>query len=627
MILLQASNLEKTYGINSIFHNISFIIETGDKIALIGPNGAGKSTLLKCLIGEEDGDQGSVTLGRGITYGYLPQNVALEDLDLSAFELVMEAFQDLIKLRRSLREKEKTMGETRVYENPQELEKIMEEYSELTTQYEIRGGYTFEARVKEVLTGLGFSQEEWERSVKTFSGGQKTRLALARLLARKPELLLLDEPTNYLDLQSIQWLEEFFKQYSGAVLIVSHDRYFLDDLATKVFALEAGELKIYRGNYSQYAVVKAQEDQAAEKAYELQQVRVERLKAYIARYREGIKARQARGRETQLARISPLEKPGQRAKVRIDFSPGGSSGNQVLRVEDLSFDYPGKPIFAGLDLTIRQGERVALVGDNGTGKTTLLKLITGHLPLVSGQIQFGSRVNWVYFAQEGETLEPQNRVLDEFLGDSRITIGEARSRLARFLFYDEDLEKRVGDLSGGERSRLALAKLLETRANFLILDEPTNHLDMETRQVLEDALQDFAGTILMVSHDRYFINQVANQVWELDQQQITCFLGDYDYYRWKKAEIKSEKIKATPPPQRKTREKPPYKNKSKKQNPEELAEQIDQKEIRLGELAISLGEGELYKDPEQAKALQLEYEQLEGELGKLYQEWEIALED
>lgn len=628
MIVLQAVNLSKSYGAELIFQGVSFITEMGDKIAVVGPNGAGKSTLLKCLVGEETPDEGQVLLGRGISYGYLPQAVDVADLELSAFEFVMEAFQDLVDLRLELRQAEKAMSDPAVYENDDKLAKTMELYAALTARYEMEGGYTFEARVKEVLTGLGFAKDEWERPVYTFSGGQKTRLALARLLARESDLLLLDEPTNYLDLASAEWLESTLKQYKGAVLLVSHDRYFLDAVAGKVLELDNHRLKSYQGNYSEYAIKKAREEAAAKKAYELQEARIARLTDYINRYRAGIKARQARGRETQLARMLKLEKPQERSQVKMKFTASYSSGNQVLIMENLTFGYGEKQLLTNLNLELFQGERVALIGANGSGKTTLLKLILGELAPQAGTIDFGARVKPVYFAQEEETLNPGNTVLQELLADADLTLEEARRHLARFLFYNDDLEKKVGSLSGGERSRLALAKLMLTKANLLILDEPTNHLDMETRQVLEDALVAFNGTLFMVSHDRYFINQVANQVWELAEGRITRYLGDYDYYRWKKDEEKKrqqEQLEAKKQAKPAKKQKPDPK-KDKIPAPHILEERIMEVEAKMEELAAALGDEAIYTDGDKVKSLQAEYQQLETELAELYSSWEKALE-
>lgn len=629
MIVLQAQNLTKSYGVDLIFQGVSFIVEAGDKIALVGPNGAGKSTLLKCLVGEESLDEGLVTLGRGVSCGYLSQTVSLEDLELPAFQLVMEAFQDLVALRQELAETEKLMSDPANYENEHKLNRIMETYAALTARYEMEGGYTFEARVREVLTGLGFAKEDWERPVKTFSGGQKTRLALARLLAREPDLLLLDEPTNYLDLETMEWLETYLKQYRGAVLVVSHDRYFLDAVVEQVLELEQGRLNSYQGNYSEYAVKKAQAEAAAQKAYALQEARIARLVAYIDRYRAGIKARQARGRETQLAKMLKLEKPRERSQVKLRFDPGGSSGNQVLLVKDLTFGYEGKPLFSNLHLELWQGDRVALVGANGTGKTTLLKLLLGQLQAPTGSVSFGARVKWAYFAQEGETLKSNNTVLQELLADADLTLEEARSHLARFLFRGDDLDKKVGTLNGGERSRLALAKLILTKANLLILDEPTNHLDMETRQVLEDALAGYEGTLFFVSHDRYFINQVANQVWELEQGRLHPYLGDYDYYRWKKEEIKKRQSQDNPETKKQTRavkEPRTAKKKEKKPDPQVFEERIMEVEAKLEELAAALGDETLYNDGEKVKRIQAEYQELERELAGLYESWEKAME-
>lgn len=630
MILLQCQNLKKSYGVNLVFQDVSFLIETGDRLALVGSNGAGKSTLLKCLVGEEAPDEGTITFARNLSYGYLTQLMDTGELELSAFELALEAFQELIVLRKQLRDTEKKMSKPEIYNSPAKLADAMKMYGNLTARYEMEGGYTYEARIKEILTGLGFREEEWERPVATFSGGQKTRLGLARLLAREPELLILDEPTNYLDLQSLGWLENYLKQYKGAMLVVSHDRYFLDAIATKVMDLEERQLKKYSGNYSQYAVKRARAETAEKKAYVLQEARVQRLTAYVEKYRAGIKSKQARGREKQLQKIIALKKPQDKALAKMKFTQGVGSGYQILTVNNLSFGYNEEKLFGNLNFEICQGDRVALIGDNGTGKTTLLKLILNEITSDTGKINFGSRVKLAYFAQEGETLGPDNSVLEEILSEQNLTIEETKGYLARFLFRNDELEKRVKDLSGGEKSRLALAKLMLTETNFLILDEPTNHLDAETRQVLEDTLQDFEGAILMVSHDRYFINQVANQIWELKKRQIEVFLGDYDYYLWKKEETKLQKesekyLKGNKVPTQKTKK---VKIKTEKRpTAAEIEKEIMIKEGRLEELVNLLGGQELYKDAEQLITVQREYNMLEKEIETLYEDWSIIVEE
>lgn len=626
MIVLQAVNLSKSYGAETVLEGICFLARAGEKIALVGPNGAGKSTLLKCLAGEETPDEGQVLWGRGVFWGYLPQTVEVGDLQLTAFEFVMEAFQDLMDLRQELRQAEQAMSDPAVYEDEAKLAKTMELYAALTARYEMAGGYSCEARAREVLAGLGFAREDWERPVGTFSGGQKTRLALARLLAREPEVVLLDEPTNYLDFRSLAWLESTLKEYRGTVLVVSHDRYFLDAVADRVLELDRHRLKSYQGNYSEYAVKKAREEAAARKAYELQEARIARLTEYINRYRAGIKARQARGRATQLARMVKLDKPRKRSPVQMKLAAGSASGYQVLVAENLTFGYGDQPLFAGLSFELCQGDRVALIGANGCGKTTLLKLILGRLAPQKGRISFGARVKPAYFAQEGEDLRPDRTVLEELLAGADLTWEEARGHLARFLFRGDDLEKKVASLSGGERSRLALAKLVLEKANLLILDEPTNHLDLETRQVLEDALSAFEGTILMVSHDRYLINQVAHQVWELEEGKISRYLGDYDYYRWKKEEEKKREQERRQEQQARTQAKrKPAARKEKRPPVHVLEERIMAVEARMEELAAALGDEKVYADGEQVKSLQAEYQALEAELEELYAQWEQAL--
>lgn len=624
MSILAVQGLTKYYGEKAIFSNIQFQLAAGDKVALVGANGTGKTTLLRCLAGWEEFDKGQIFLAKDVRIGFLTQTMEVENLDLTLSEFMLEEYRDLIDLRKELKQLEKKMSLPEIYNFEAELNKIMKMYAACTEKYEAGNGYMLEKRIKEVILGLGFTSDDLDRPMNTFSGGQKTRLYLARILLREPELLFLDEPTNYLDLKSTEWLEGFLQAYEGAILIVSHDRYFLDKTTERVLELEDTQVFSYHGNYSAFMLQKAMQEASQAKEYAKEQAKIKRLEEYIRKNKAGVNARQAKGREKQLAKMGYKSKPQERKSLSFSFQKAYESGEEVLKVKKLTLFYPGKTIAENLTFVVQRGERIGLVGPNGCGKTTLLKALLGKI-LYEGSIAFGVGVKVGYYAQEHENLSFAGTVIDEVMWDNRLTIQMARDLLARFQFKGEDVYKNTKELSGGEKSRLALAKLFLAEANFLILDEPTNHLDIYARQGLEDALAEFSGTIMLVSHDRYLLNKLADKIFEFSEGDIKIYEGDYDFYRSQKAkEEEAIQIRKT-----RTKNEKVYLTKQEKTglNLKTLEAEIIAAEEDLARLAEKLGDPEVYTDPQEAMGLQKEYRLLESSLTELYEEWERAVEE
>lgn len=534
-MILSCRNVSKAFGTEEILKKASFHVEENEKAAIVGINGAGKSTLLKILVGELPADEGEVTIAKSTSVGYLAQYQDVSQ-QRTIFEEVLDAKAELVAMEEEIRDLEERMRR-------ETGSALMERYHACLEEFGRQGGYYYRGEIAGILRGLGFSQEESEKKLSELSGGQKTRVSLAKLLVRKPDILLLDEPTNHLDLASITWLEGFLKSYKGAVILVSHDRYFLDHIVTKVVEIFAHEVRVYEGNYSQYSKKKAQIRAAQMKQYLNQQREIARQEEVIARlksFNREKSVRRAMSREKALEKIEVLEKPvEEHADMHITLTPNIVSGKDVLAVEGLAKAYPGNPLFSDISFEIRRGERVALIGGNGTGKTTMLKMITGMLEGDAGTVRFGANVHIGYYDQEQQLLDESKLLFDE-VRDAYPNLNntQVRSVLAAFLFTGEDaVAKRVSDLSGGERGRLSLAKLMLSEANFLILDEPTNHLDMVSKEILEQALNSYTGTVLFVSHDRYFINQTATRILELTGQTLVNYIGNYDYYLEKKEEL------------------------------------------------------------------------------------------
>ena len=537
MIILQANKIERSFAGEVLFDNISLQVDERDRIALVGKNGAGKSTLLKILVGEEEPTSGEINKKRDLSLSYLAQDSRFESSN-TIYDEMLHVFDDLRKTEKTLRQMELEMGE----KTGADLEKLMQDYDRLSEEFRQAGGFTYEADIRAILNGFKFDESMWQMKIEELSGGQNTRLALAKMLLEKPNLLVLDEPTNHLDIETIAWLENYLVNYSGALLIVSHDRYFLDKVATITLDLTKHSLDRYVGNYSSFVEQKEQKLLTEAKNYEKQQKEIAALEDFVNRNLvRASTTKRAQSRRKQLEKMERLDKPEAGTKsAHMTFHSDKTSGNVVLTVEEAAVGYDDQILSEPINLDIRKMNAVAIVGPNGIGKSTLIKSIVGQIPFIKGEARFGANVEVGYYDQTQSKLTPHNSVLDELWNDFKLTPEvEIRNRLGAFLFSGDDVKKTVGMLSGGERARLLLAKLSMENNNFLILDEPTNHLDIDSKEVLENALIDFDGTLLFVSHDRYFINRVATQVLELSDEGSTLYLGDYDYYLEKKAELEA----------------------------------------------------------------------------------------
>ena len=533
-MILSCSHISKSFGTDVILDDISFHIEDYEKTAIVGINGAGKSTLLKIIVGELSADQGEITLSKGKTLGYLAQHQDLTS-HRTIYEELLEVKRSVLQMEERIRSLELEMKHAK----GEQLEKMLETYTRLTHQFELENGYSCQSEIIGVLKGLGFSEEDFKREISTLSGGQKTRVSLGKLLLSKPDIILLDEPTNHLDMESIAWLETYLLNDKGAVIIVAHDRYFLDRVVTKIIELDLGHGSVFQGNYSAYSQKKALVRQAQMKAYLNQQQEIRHQEEVIAKlksFNREKSIKRAESREKMLAKIEVLEKPTEvNDEMNIRLEPDITSGNDVLTIKNLGKSFGHNHLFSHVDIDIKRGERVAVIGSNGTGKTTLLKIINQMLPADTGEITFGTKVHIGYYDQEHQVLHMEKTLFGE-LQDTYPDLNNTRVRniLAAFLFTGDDVFKRIGDLSGGERGRVSLAKLMLSNANFLILDEPTNHLDITSKEILEHALNQYTGTVLYVSHDRYFINQTATRILELTGETFLNYIGNYDYYLEKK---------------------------------------------------------------------------------------------
>ncbi len=530
MIILNCNDICHSYGMNTVLKDISFCVHDGDKVGIVGVNGAGKSTLLNIINGELQCDSGTINLSKNYKIGFLHQNTGL-DTDNTIFDEMLSVFQALIDKEDRLKVLEKEISKT----TGDELDSLVKEYSRLSDEYSLNGGYEFRSRVKGVLKGLSFNEDQFDIKIHILSGGQKTRLALAKLLLSEPDIMLLDEPTNHLDIEAIMWLENFLKTMKKTVLIVSHDRYFLDSVTTKTLELENNSAKLYNGNYTQYLKQKEVDREIQQRHYENQQREIEKMEAFITQQKQWNRERNiiaAESRQKAIDRMEKIEKPKDLpGKINIRFRKSIISGNDVMFVENLSKSYPGKKLFTDISFKVRKNERVFLLGPNGCGKSTLVKILVSKLQADSGVVEFGHKVNIGYYDQELTDLDESKTILEELIDSNNdLTLTQIRTLLSSFLFTGEDVLKPISALSGGEKSRVALAKLILSSSNFLILDEPTNHLDINSREVLEEALANYEGTILSISHDRYFINKLASRILDMDDCSLLDLEGNYDFF-------------------------------------------------------------------------------------------------
>ena len=609
MSIVVAEGLAKSYGAQDVFWDVSFRIARGDRIALVGPNGVGKTTLLKLIAGLEAPTAGRIHRARRLRIGYLPQEAELAGHRTLRQEM-LTVFADLRAQEAELRRLEREMAD------PARRDRALKRYGKLLEEFELAGGYDFEHRIDRVLTGLGFREDEHRYPLAILSGGQKTRALLAKLLLQEPDLLLLDEPTNHLDLAAMEWLEDYLSEWKGSFVVAAHDRYFLDKLVERVWELEFGHLEQYPGNYSRYVQLRAERLERREAEYRAQQEYIAKTEAFIRRYRAGQRAREARGRQKRLAHLQRLERPRRARTMKLSIETDLRGGDLVLTTEDLAVGYR-TALFTCPDLCLRRGERAALVGPNGSGKTTFLKTIVGQVRPLRGEVRLGHNVRVGYLAQAHEGLNRDNTILEEILEVRNLPLQRARTFLGRFLFSGDDVFKRVGDLSGGERSRVALARLTLEGANFLLLDEPTNQLDIPSREVLEEVLADFEGTILLVSHDRYLINALATQVWIIEDGGLNVYQGDYaDYLKRREKRERKGRRGAT-----KARER---KREKEEARVAELEEAIAALEARLADLGQELAAASQAQDLDRLRELGSEYERAEGELERLLAEWAEA---
>ena len=623
--------LGKSFGVRQVFSNVSFEIKEGDRIALVGPNGAGKSTLLKCILGIEELDEGQVVMSPVASIGYLQQDVNLGDACLA--EEIETAWEDVHALENKLQEL------TTYLETHEASESDLQRLDYLQNRLEWLGGYDYEQKTKRIVYGLGFTDEDLYKPANAFSGGQKTRINLAKALVRSPDFLFLDEPTNHLDMEMLEWLEGYLSSYRGGILIVSHDRYFMDRIVTGVVELDHHKATTYRGNYSRYVAQREERLKADTIAYEKQQEYIKKTEEYIDKYRAGIKSKMARGRQSQLNRLERLEAPETSHSLDFNFPPAAMSADKVLVLDHVSIGYKtDDPIIDDVSVVVRRGESVALIGPNGAGKSTMVKAIVGELFPTEGHIDIGNRVQVGYFSQEHEELHDRWQVVDEIINNYNFTEEKARNVLGSFLFKGDDVFKLVGDLSGGERSRLALLKLFLQGDNFLILDEPTNHLDVPTREIVERALQQFGGTCFIISHDRYFLDQVSTRTLVLENKGLTEYLGNYSYYKEKLkeqqdiaalTEVVEEVAKEDVKSEAKTISTSPSDEPKKKTNTymvekqlAEVEEEIARLEATMKMYEVQLANPVVQQDLAEMENISKQLSDTESNLQKLYEKWE-----
>ena len=643
-MILSCQNISKAFVENQVLKNVSFHIEDHEKAAIVGINGAGKTTLLRIIVGEMTPDDGQVVLAKDKTLGYLAQNSTV-DTSHTIYEELLSVKADLLRLEEKIRECENNMK----HADGDALEDLMKQYTSLTHAFETGGGYLYRSELVGVLKGLGFTEDEFSKPVATLSGGQKTRVALGRLLLQNPDLIILDEPTNHLDMNSIAWLETYLLNYKGAVLIVSHDRYFLDRIAGKVIEIDQSKATTFMGNYSDYAIKKEQLRVAAWNAYMNQQREIKHQEEVIEKlksFNREKSIKRAESREKMLDKIEVIEKPSEvRTDMKLTLTPRILSGNDVLTVEHLSKSFDSHKLFTDVNFEIKRGEHVAIIGDNGSGKTTLLKILNGLVPADQGTFRLGSNVEIGYYDQEHHVLHSEKTLFEEISDDyPYLNNTQIRNVLAAFLFTGEDVFKRISDLSGGERGRVSLAKLVLSNANFLILDEPTNHLDIMSKEILEDALNGYEGTILYVSHDRYFINRTAHRILDLTEGQFVSYVGNYDYYLEKHDTVMAA-IEANAPQNAdadsavaakatesevkldwKAQKEEQARLRKKENDLKKCEEKIAELEARISEIDTEMSDPTIGTQVAKLQELSKEQTSCQEQLEKLYEQWEELAE-
>ena len=647
MPVLSVTDISKSYGVTPVIQNVSFHVETGEKIGVIGVNGAGKTTLLNILAGKEKPDSGSLFMSGDITLGYLMQSDSFDDSGT--------LLDETKRIYRRFERMESEMSELsqRIASSAKEssgYEDMLKRYGDLQDRYREMGGFTYKSEMRGILSSMAFDESFYDKKISTLSGGERTRLALACLLMEKPDILLLDEPTNHLDIGMLKWLEQFMRSYRGAVMIVSHDRYFLDQMTDRIFEIENTRLKCYTGNYTAFAEKKRQEREAALRAYNKQQDEIRREEDIIRKFKErGTEhlAKRAASRETKLAAMDVIEKPDSApGTLRISFHQKYKSGNDIFTAEDLSMRYPGhlKPVFSGVSFDIKRGERICVVGSNGIGKTTLLKILSGELDRTGGYLKRGVNLDIGYYDQRQERLDPENTVIDEIYDTFRLyKESEIRAFLGRFMFRGDSVFTKVGDLSGGEKARLALLKLMMSGSNVLLLDEPTNHLDIDSKEVFEDALLAYPGTVIAVSHDRYFLNRIATKIYEMEAGGIVKYEGGYDYYEEKKAQVSSGsryikelrdgassregfepeegKVQLSAAEEMILNKKKQTEEKRRARQKEKLEKSIEQKEQEIEDIQQEMCRPDVLSDPAKLGKLDGKLKEAKASLDGLYDEW------
>ncbi len=629
-------NASKSFGVHQIFSKVQFDIEAGEHFGLVGVNGSGKSTLISCLLNPSLLDEGTVKYDVGVRIGYVEQSFSAISSE-SIWNFMLGSCRDIVELQDKMHCLEEQIAQAEAAQQ----EELLLSYTRAENRFKFLDGYNYEANIKKVLIGLGFNEQWWSKNAATLSGGQKTRLLLCKALVNSPDFLILDEPTNHLDIQMTEWLEEYLRGFKGGLLVVSHDRFFLDNVVDHVMEMEAGHLHVYRGNYSHYLEQKAIEIVTASAAYTAQQEYIAKTEAYIRRFKAGIKSKMARGRQSQLDRLERIDAPVQDEEFELRLPPAPESANKVIMLEDLTVGYGDKPLVKNINLIIEQGEKVALLGANGAGKTTLLKTILQEIVPLQGKAKIGNRVQIGYFSQSYERLDPNQTIMDNFLQEYGYTDEYTRKLLGGMLFRGEEVFKTIGSLSGGQKARLVLLKLALDGANLLLLDEPTNHLDILAKEAVEAALAIFNGTVLLVSHDRYLVNEIASRIWEIKDGNIHDYKGNYDFYLAERSKIAAAKPALTTVTASKQQRQEPAPSVTKQQakvdkkryTPQEAARILPVVELRIREqealqkvMEQKLADPSNQQDLATSQRMADEYSAIKMEIDKLMEQWETVME-